>query len=226
MMPGLRISNSPAASKIASPDRLRRHAPIEQLHRQITGLFVVAVRSATSISFVEEVSGCPRANPGESFPPAGDSAATVDPPWRRASMDCLHRGPTTRRPTTSRPAPNAATLCRSKRDNYSRQKSPCARCPENPARPIGRRSQKSPAPRPLAQSPRKPHPPLRHPILHRLDEGDLRLMRRRHGRLFHRAHRPIAFTHIARLRVLEIIDAPEDWQPAIRIRRRHAREMR
>src|SRR5499426_3220150 len=57
------------------------------------------------------------------------------------------------------------------------------------------------------------------PVVHGLDERLPGLRRPRHGRFIYWSHRPIAFTHVAGLRILEIIQGPEDRKPTIRIRR-------
>jgi hypothetical protein len=64
------------------------------------------------------------------------------------------------------------------------------------------------------------------PALHRIDERLTRLLSRRHTRFRDRPHRPIALTHVCRLRPLELIERPEDRQPPIALRRREARQMR
>jgi len=64
------------------------------------------------------------------------------------------------------------------------------------------------------------------PILHCFNEGRLRLVRGRNSRFANGAHRPITFTNITCLGTLEVIDAPEDRQPTIGIRRGHAGQVR
>ena len=64
------------------------------------------------------------------------------------------------------------------------------------------------------------------PVLHRFDEGFPGFLRWRHRQFIGRAHRPVAFLHVLCLRRFEIIERPENRQPAVRIRRRQAREVR
>src|SRR5262245_19159732 len=56
------------------------------------------------------------------------------------------------------------------------------------------------------------------PVVHGLDERLTGLRRPRHGRFVYKPHRPITFAHVADLRLLEIIQGPEDRVPTIRIR--------
>src|SRR5262245_13071505 len=64
------------------------------------------------------------------------------------------------------------------------------------------------------------------PIVHGLNELLPGLLRSRHGRFVYRPHRPITLAHIAGLRLLEIIQGPEDREPTIRIRRGETGQVR
>ena len=44
----------------------------------------------------------------------------------------------------------------------------------------------------------------------------------RHGRLVHRPHRPVALADVLRLRALEVVERPEDRQPAVGVGRAEA----
>jgi hypothetical protein len=64
------------------------------------------------------------------------------------------------------------------------------------------------------------------PIIHCPAKRLERTMARWDRRFVHRRHRPVALLHIGRLRGFELIDRPENRQPAIRIRRGQAGQMR
>jgi hypothetical protein len=63
------------------------------------------------------------------------------------------------------------------------------------------------------------------PVVHRRAEVPDRLLRRRQPIVGKRGHAPVAFLGVTRLRVLEVVDRPEQGEPAIAIGRRQARDV-
>src|SRR5262249_45861765 len=61
--------------------------------------------------------------------------------------------------------------------------------------------------------------PLRVPVVHRLHEAGLRLVGGGEPGLLDRPHAPVAPALVARLRGLEVVDRPEQRQPAVPVRR-------